>query len=192
MKELDERLNQLADFVTYSHRILSKSLKNNYTSLIELVKEYLTPRVDSELREKLIELHWRKIVKVKPDVKLQQEKMKSAALDYRMNHPYRSDFDRYQTQLRKMSAPSLKEQSELTNRDIYQLAACVEGNIGDRLGENLDPTITFQTYTKWKKHLNTLGLPTPEFVLGDAKEGGLRLDEATACSSARSSTPSGW
>ena len=38
MKELDERLNQLADFVTYSHRILSKSLKNNYTSLIELVK----------------------------------------------------------------------------------------------------------------------------------------------------------
>jgi hypothetical protein len=104
-----------------------------------------------------------------------------------MNHPYRSDFDRYQTQLRKMSAASLKEQSDITNRDAYQLAACVEGNIGNRLGETLDPTITFQTYTKWKKHLNTLGLPIPEFVLGDPKEGGLKLDEATALQEFRES-----
>ena len=52
VKELDKRLNQLADFVTYSHRILSKSLKNNYTSLIEIAKEYLTPRTSPEMREK--------------------------------------------------------------------------------------------------------------------------------------------
>ena len=61
MKDLDKRLNQLADFVTYSHRILSKSLKNNYTSLIEIAKEYLTPRTSPEVRENVVELHWRKI-----------------------------------------------------------------------------------------------------------------------------------
>ena len=187
MKDLDKRLNQLADFVTYSHRILSKSLKNNYTSLIEIAKEYLTPRTSPEMRENLVELHWRKIVKVKSDVKLAQEKLKVAALDYRMNHPYQSDFDYYQTQMRKMSAPSLKAQSDLTKKDVTQLLACVEGNIANRKGENLDPTITFQTYSKWKKHLNTLGLPTPDFVLGDPKEGGLKLDEQAALQEFRES-----
>ena len=57
LEQLNSRLRQLSDLTLYSHRLLSKSLRNNFTDVIAIAKAYLMPRVNSEKFEEQIEEH---------------------------------------------------------------------------------------------------------------------------------------
>ena len=178
--KLDHRLEQLAQIVTYSQRVLSMALQNYYSEVIAVGKAYMKPRLDPAKYEDLIMNHWKKIMKVSKDIKAVQMKMKDAGLVKRRHHMYEIDWDYYQTQLRILSAPATKAAADLTRADAIKLLCAVEGNIGCRKSEVLDPTITFQSYAKWQKELDASGLPvSTEFVLGDEREG-LKLDRDRA------------
>ena len=93
---------------------------------------------------------------------------------------YEKDWDYYQTQLRILSASATKAAADLTRADVTKLVCAVEGNIGCRKTEILDPTVIFQSYAKWAKELDASGLPvSTDFVLGDEREG-LVLDRDRA------------
>ena len=93
---------------------------------------------------------------------------------------YEIDWDYYQTQLRLLSGSATKNLADLTRADVTKLICAVEGNIGCRKKEILDPTVIFQSYAKWAKELDASGLPvSTDFVLGDEREG-LVLDRDRA------------
>lgn len=180
MKVMDVKLKQIQEYVEYSHRQLSKSLRNNFSDVISIAKEYMAPSYDQKKFDTLVNEHWRKIVCVSEEVLKMQVRMKDTALTFRTSHMYEIDWDTYQRVLRILSAPSFKPQQELERKDVVMLLCAVEGNIACRKSEVLDPTITFQSFTKWRKETNKLGLPSStDFILGDEREG-LNLNEERA------------
>jgi hypothetical protein len=180
LETLDNKLKQIREYVEYSHRILSKSLRNNFSDVISIAKEYMAPRYTQEKFDLLVNEHWRKIVCVSKEVLKMQVGMKDVALTFRTSHMYEIDWDTYHGVLRILSAPSFKPQEELERKDVVMLLCAVEGNIACRKSEVLDPTITFQSFTKWRKENGNTGLPSStDFILGDEREG-LKLDEDRA------------
>ena len=180
LEQLNSRLRQLSDLTLYSHRLLSKSLRNNFTDVIAIAKAYLMPRVNSEKFEEQIEEHWRPIVKVSADILKVQLKMKDDALYAKINHQYDLDWDTYVAALTRLSACAQKPQEDITKADAVALLCVVEANIACRKSEILDPTIRFSTFLDYQKELKRSGLPqSTTFTLGDEKEG-ITMDESRA------------
>jgi hypothetical protein len=177
---LDKRLHQLQELTLHAQRILSKSLRNCFSQVINVAKEYLTKAVSADQFSELMEGHWRKIVRVSPDVLKVQLKMKEDALMERITHQYEIDFDTYSSALIKLSAAALKPVDDLSKADVVGLLCCVEGNVACRKSEILDPTITFVPFSKYRQELGRSGLPvSTTFTLGDEKEG-ISMDEGRA------------
>ena len=178
--QLDHRLTQLAQVVAYSQRVLSMALQNYYSDVIVVGKTYMKPRFESAKYDDLIMNHWKRILKTSKDIRAVQMKMKDDGLIKRRHHMYEIDWDYYQTQLRLLSSSATKNLADLTRADVTKLICAVEGNIGCRKTEILDPTVIFQSYAKWSKELDASGLPvSTDFVLGDEREG-LVLDRDRA------------
>ena len=166
---MDGYLRTLSDFILYSNRILSKSLRNNFSNVVRIGKIYYAAKygVNSKKFNDVIENHWRPVLKVSKDVLQLQMKMKMDEMLRRANERYELDWDTYQSVLIRYSQSLYKNDYDFTTTDAIQLIICIQACIACRKTEVLDPIIEFHTYTAWRQRLDETGAPQTNFIFGD-------------------------
>ena len=170
---IDGYLRTLSQFIFCANRLLTISLKNNFSAVVTIGKSYYAKKygLDSKKFTAVIEGHWRPILKVSKDVKGIQDKMKMEALAKRTKHQYKMDWDYYQSILKKYSQSLYVPDAEFTTTDAIKLLIVVQANTACRKTEVLDPIIEFHTWTAWRERLDETGVKQTNFIFGDDLEG---------------------
>ena len=165
---MDGYLRTLSQFIFCAHRLLTRSLSNNFTAVVNIGKAYYASKygLSSKKFTEVIEEHWRPILKVSKDVKGMQDKMKMDALAKRTRHQYKMDWDYYHSVLTKYSESLHKPDAEFTTTDAIKLLIVIQANTACRKTEVLDPIIEFHTWTTWRKRLDETGVKQTNFAFG--------------------------
>ena len=86
-------LRTLSEFILYANRVMSKSLRNNFSDVVPFGKVYLAATYGSTSKKfnDVIENHWRPLFKVSKDILQLQMQMKTGEL--LCNERYELDLD---------------------------------------------------------------------------------------------------